>query len=473
MAALRVLAIMIIGGLVTLGVFADQRERDLDIPIVPAVLGTPDAAAGTWFCAGGSGAAGVASVGLDLINVGTEDAAVEIIAIRDDIPGEDRVDVVAAASDRTVVNLVELAPDAAWVGAIVETGSTDVVVEQTFDGPSGTDRAPCATNTATSLFAADGATRLLAEGEQMTLLLMNPFREDAVVDIDYDTDVGPDSLEAVVVPARRVLAIDVNDPVTGVAVASQIQTTVEVVTGRLVGHRLQVRSGETARGLAVTPLMQRGAVVSVLPSVRTDLGVFDRIFVTNPSSDDVAEVDLEIVTDGSVTLDPVELTVRPGRTVVVDAATESRLASLGEFSIVARSLTGVPVAIGLERQAIGSPDVVGGSSAMVGIDSAANRWVAALDNDQQTIQVVNPSSEAIATVDLISVTPEGSSVVQSFELGPGRAQRFDGAAFGSRAVIVVEASAPVVVGRELIGLTSRLLAGAVILGDPVSADQLS
>lgn len=470
MAALRVLAIVIIGGLVTLGVFVDERERDLDIPVAPTVLGTPDAAAGTWFCAGGSGSTGAASVGLDLINVGAEDVTVEIIAIRDDAPGEERFDVVAVASGRTVVNLVERAPGAAWVGAIVESGSTDVVVEQTFDGASGTDRAPCATNTATSLFAADGATRQLAEGEEMTLLLMNPFREDAVVDVSFDADTGPDSIEAVVVPARRVLAIDVTAEVT---VASQIQTTVEVVTGRLVGHRLQVRSGESARGLAVTPLMQRGAVVSILPSVRTDLGVFDRIFVTNPSADDVAEVDLEIVTDGSVTIDPVELTVRPGRTVVVDAATESRLAALGEFSVVARSLTGVPVAVGIERQVFGSPGVVGGSSAMAGIDSAANRWVAALDNDQQTVQIVNPSSEAIATVDLVSVTPEGSSVVQSFELGPGRSQHFDGATFGPRAVIVVEASAPVVVGRELIGLTSRQLVGAVVWGDPVSVDQLS
>ncbi len=470
MAALRVLAIAIIGGLVTLGVFADQRDRDLDVPVVPTVLGTPDASVGTWFCAGGSSGTGVASVGLDLINVGPNDAAVEIISIRDDGEDGERVEVVAIASDRTVVNLAELAPGAAWVGAIVETGSADIVVEQTFDGLSGTDRAPCATNTAASLFAADGATRILSDGEEMTLLLMNPFREDAVANISFDADTGPDSLEAVVVPARRILAIDVTEEVT---VASRVQTTVEVVSGRLVGHRVQVRNSPLLRGLSVTPLMQRGAVVSVLPSVRTDRGLFDRIHVTNPSVDEVAEVDLEIVTDGSVLLDPVELTVRPGRTVIVDVATESRLATLGEFSVIARSLTGVPVSVGLERQVGTAADVVPGTAAMVALDSAANRWAAALDGDRPAVQVVNPSLEAIATVEVSAVTPAGSTVVQSFELGAGRSQRIDASAFGQRAVVVIEASAPVVVGREIVGLTSRQLTGAVVLSDPLSTDQLS
>ncbi|MEM9467130.1 MAG: hypothetical protein AAGA90_17290 [Actinomycetota bacterium] len=469
MGALRLLAIAIIGGLVTLGVFADQRERDLDVPVVPTVLGTPDAAVGTWFCTGGSGALGVASVGLDLINVGDEPATVEIIPVRDDDIVDDRVEVVAVASDRTVVNLAELAPDAAWVGAIVETGSAEIVVEQTFDGLSGTDRAPCATNTASILFAADGATRRLSDGEEMTLLLMNPFREDAVADISFDADTGPDSREAVVVPARRILAIDVTEEVT---VASRVHTTVNVVSGRLVGHRVQVRNSPILRGLAVTPLTQRGAVVSVLPSVRTDLGLFDRIHVTNPSVDEVAEVDLEIVTDGSVTLDPVELTVRPGRTVVVDVATESRLATTREFSVVARSLTGVPVAVALERRVATGNETVPGTSALPAVDSAATRWVAALDGDQATIQIVNPSAEAIATVELLSVTPAGATVVQSFELGAGRSQVIDGAAFGQRAVIVVEASAPVVVGREIVGLTSRQMQSAVLLGDPVSVAQV-
>ncbi|MEM9201894.1 MAG: hypothetical protein AAGC53_09545 [Actinomycetota bacterium] len=469
MAALRLLAVTIIGGLITLGVFADQRDRDLELPVVPTVLGTPDASVGTWFCAGGSSATGAAAVGLDVINVGALDVPVDIIAIRNDVENELRSEIVATAGERTVVNLTELAPDAAWVGAIVETGSSDVIVEQTFDGRSGTDRAPCATNTAAALFAADGATRVLAEGEEMTLVLLNPFREDAVANVRFDADVGPDRLDAIVVPARRVVAIDVTSEVT---VAERVQTSVEVVAGRLVGHRLQVRNGTEVRGLAVTPLLQRGAAVSVLPSVRSDLGVFDQIFVTNPSLDETAEVDLEIVTDGRASLDPVELTVRPGRTAVVNVALESRLAALGEFAVLARSLTGVPVAVSLEREVPLTDQIVPGTSAMPAIDSGAVRWTAVLDGNTAALHVVNPSNEAIAIVDVSVIDPTGATAAQSFELAPGQWRSVDGATLGDRAVVEVEASAPVVVSRELAGFTSRQLLSGVVMADPVSLDQL-
>ena len=73
---------------------------------------------------------------------------------------------------------------------------------------------------------------------------------------------------------------------------------------------------------------------------------------------------------------------------------------------------------------------------------------------------------------MIRVDPEGSEQVQQFELGPGRWQVVDGAAFGPRAVVIVEASAPVVVGRELTGFTSRQLMGGVVLDGAVALDQV-
>ena len=206
----------------------------------------------------------------------------------------------------------------------------------------------------------------------MVLLLMNPFREDAVVDVRFDADVGLDSLEAVVVPARRVLAIDVTTEVT---VAARVQTSVEVISGRLVGHRLQVRNGASLRGLAVTPMIQRGSAVSVLPSVRSDFGVFDRIIVTNPSNDEVAEVDLEIVTDGSVTLDLVEPTVRSRpQPLRWQPSLDSR-----PRRIAGSALTGTPVAVGLERQVPFTSEIVPGTSAMPAVDSGARRWALPLD----------------------------------------------------------------------------------------------
>ncbi|MEM8706727.1 MAG: hypothetical protein AAGE98_09745 [Actinomycetota bacterium] len=464
MRALRLLALIIIGGLVAVGVVLDERDRDLTEIDPPVLVSTADSRTGTWFCAGGSGAVGSAAVGLEIVNAGTDDAIAEVQLVLDTTDDGQRIEVDLAAGSRTPINLPQFAPDAAWLGAIVEIDDADVTVEQTFDGLSGTDRAPCATATASSLFSADGATRVLAEGETMTVLLMNPFQDDAIADIRFDADVGPDSLSAVVIPARRVVAIDVTEEVT---VAARVHTSVTVTSGRLVANRLQVRNGAVLRGLAVTPFVQDGATVSVLPVLATDLGVFDRIHVTNPS-DTTAEVDLEIVTDGSATLDPIELTVRAGRTVVVDVATESRLAALPAFSVVARSLTGTPVAVAVERAAVLDADVVPGTAAMPALDAAATAWLVALDGNVSDIAVVNPSSDAIATV---QIQVDGQTV-ESFELGPGRRQTVDGTAFGARAIVRVDASAPVVVGRANEGFTSRQMLAGVVADGAVALDQL-
>ena len=54
------------------------------------------------------------------------------------------------------------------------------------------------------------------------------------------------------------------------------------------------------------------------------MGRRDILSVTNPG-DAIAEVDVEIVADGAELDAPIELTVRPGRTVQVDLAAEARL----------------------------------------------------------------------------------------------------------------------------------------------------
>ena len=173
MPALRLLGLVIIGGLVTIGVMADQRERSIEELPSPVIATASDSRTGTWFCAGGSGSVGAATVGLEVVNAGLDDATVDVQVVQADTTDGQRAEVVVPAASRVAVNLPQLAPEATWLGAIVESDNPDVVVEQTFDGLSGTDRAPCATTTGTALFAADGATRLLAEGESMMLVLMN------------------------------------------------------------------------------------------------------------------------------------------------------------------------------------------------------------------------------------------------------------------------------------------------------------
>ncbi len=466
MRALRTLSIVLIGGLIAVGFVIDLDERDFERLADPVTVAVPVSNAGTWFCPGGSDVTGRAAAGLEIVNAGDGVARAEVSAFRsdaEDVPSP--VSFSLDAGTRLAVSLPDLAPGSEWVGAVVEVFDPDVVVEQTYDGTTGTDRSPCFTRTAEQFIVTDGATRELFHGERMLLLMLNPFHEDAVIDISFDADVGPDSLAAVVVPGRRLAVIDVTEEVT---VAARVSARIDVVAGRIAASRVQVHDSEEVRGLTVTPATPDGAVVAVLPLVSRAAGRTDVVTVTNPSPTETAEVDLEILTDGTATLDPIELTVRPGRTVRVDLSIEARLSELDDFALIVRSLTDVPVAAMVESTVPLSSDDVVGVAAAPAQDAASLRWIAPLDGDASSISVVNPSASEIASITLVVVDEDGRRDVTTVELGPRRRTSFDAADLGgARPIVVVEASAPVVVGRYIVGFTSRQISSAVIADAPL------
>ena len=482
MRAVRWLAIAVIAALLVAAAVYDGDDRGGDDLVAPLRPGVPVATGdgGTWFCTGGTNPAtgGVAGVGLEIVNAGADDAAAAVTVITTGTaPATEATTVEIGPGERSTVALAGLAPDAPWVGAIVETAGTDVVVEQTFAGGTGSDRSPCATRTADRWTVPFGATRVEAAGEQMVLLLLNPFPDDAIVDIEYEADVGIDSLSGLVVPAHRLVAVDVTDADTGVTVASRVSALVDVTAGRIVASRVQAYDGDEARGLAVTPASP-GAGVIHLPTTAVADGRRDVVSVTNPGTEAV-EVDVEIVAEGDVSPDPIELTVLPGRTVQVDLADEPRLAGLDGFSLVVRSLSGDPVGASVDSvvdPAAVADDVVVGAASSTGLDVAADRWLVPIDGvegETGRVVVVNPSASAIASVEVSVVDPGGSRPVAVVELGPRRRAVVDtGELEGDRPVVVVAATSPVVAGRETAGLTSRSMATGVAASAPVSFTDL-
>ncbi len=469
MKAMRLSAIVVIVGALVVGFVADQEPRTFDEFASVDRLGVSTTTSGTWFCPGGSGGGGVAVIGLEIVNAGEEAATAEVTALGSTAGEITSTQLVVAAGERSSVPLAELAPESDWVGAVVEIDSAMAIVEQTHEGVTGTDRSTCSTRAGTSFTVTDGATRALSDGEEMTLLLLNPFHEDAVVDISFVADVGPDSLDAVVVPSQQLVAINVTDEVT---VARRVAATLDVIAGRLSVSRVQIRNSESMRGLSVTPAIIDGAVASVVPSLGTGETV-DTVTVTNPHRTEAAEVDLEIVTDGSVSPDPIELTVRPGRTVRVDMSTEDRLRELGAFSLIARSLNEIPVSVMLESAAGLATDGVPGTAAVTGIDGASDLWIAPMEGGAGSLAIVNPSTTSIATVDVSVVGSDGQQTVLSLELGAGRRTSIPVVEIGEgRPIVVVTATAPVVVGRDLTGFTSRQLLGGAAAGAVTPLSQI-
>jgi len=475
MRAARLLMITVVVGTLVAAFVVDTGDRPVNLVVGSDASSVPVAdEGGVWFCPGGSAVGGAAEVAIELVNAGSEPATAIVSGVRSGTGVEPRfVEELLAAGERRLVRLADLVTDSAWLGAVVEVDSPDVVVEQTYVGAiragnaaRGSDRAPCHSRTGTSWIVASGATRGQEEfGEEMTLLVLNPFLDDAVLDIRFDSDVGVDSRSGVVVPARRVVAIDITEEVP---VASRVSAIIDVVAGSVAVSRLQVIDSETRSGLAVTPASAGAAPVWYLPTVRRGARD-DVITVVNPSLTETAEVDLEIVADGDLQFDPIELTVRPGRSVAVALAEEVRLDGASVFSVVARSLSGLPIAVMNESSLPFGDGPVSNFSATVGADVASTRWIVPIESADGVMVIYNPSTTTIATASVSVITGGELVLIAEVEVGPGRRAEVRADELGAdRPIAIVESTSAVVVGREISDVSVHALLVAIAADTPVS-----
>ncbi|MCY3850999.1 MAG: hypothetical protein OXF75_09395 [Acidimicrobiaceae bacterium] len=474
---------------------SETLERDVEQLAVPMSYSVPvfSRENGTWFCPGGSAPGGLADVSLEIINASTEPAEAIVSGIRSGLGAEPTDAVVTVeAGERTRVRLADLVTDSSWMAAVVEVDSADVVLEQTYLGAAGTsDRALCHTRTSDQWVVASGATRFAAHGEEMILLFLNPFPHDAVLNIRFDSDVGVDTLNGVVVPARRVVAVDVTEEVPA---ASRVSAVADVVVGRVAASRVQSQGHVSPSteggpvGLSVTPATSMAAPVWHLP----DLNSADRdevVSVVNPSLNETAEVDLVIVSDEDLSRDPVELTIGPGAASQVRLSDVSRLSGLASYSVTADSLTGLPIAVMLESTDSslgvgGGVSVEGGSdaegspgfdlgpenvsvAATTGLDVSSTRWLAPLGSGSHRVVILNPSSTSIATVEAAVLEAGGRRVVAQLEIAPLRRVSLSASELGGgRPIVEVVSSAPVVVGRDLRGVSQHQLLPGVAVAEP-------
>ncbi|MYE09046.1 MAG: hypothetical protein F4Y05_05525 [Acidimicrobiaceae bacterium] len=490
MRSMRVLAILAIGGLLLAGVLVDIGDRAVSSRAdqYESALVAPTGVVNTWFCPGGSRLEGIAELTVQMVNRSDEPRTVTVSVLPGGSAPQDlsTLEMNIEARGRVLLQPSEAVPDAEWVGVMVETTGADVVVEQLLTAAQGVGRSLCLTRTAESWIVSNGATRSAVEKERFVVMLLNPFPDVAVVDIELVADVGRDSIDGLVVPAQRVAAVDITSEVT---VASTVAAFIDVVSGRVAASWIQIADGLIAgRGIRTAPAVPGAADLWHLPVAAVGPDRRDVVAVSNPSSTDTAEVDVEILPeDPQLDVGPIEITVRPGRTALIDLSRQGRLEGIGHFSLAVRSLTPVPVAASITSvtsafadsdspaDTDGAGAAVAVSTATIGADGVARRWLvpaegrdadgaAGLGTDTGSLVIVNPSAAGIAQAD---VSVDGS-LVRSIEIGPLRSLRLPLAGLGSgNFVVEVDSSAPVVVGREVVGLTSRSASLGVVVDQPV------
>ncbi len=370
---------IIVFGTLLAGVLYDRVEQSPNVvdvvaetaPVVPS-LRVDAPIASTWFCPVGSSVeGGYADVTISITNASEEPAVANLDIQTEAGPGAGlRVALEPLATE--LVALSALSQNEA-AGVVVEVVGGEGVVGHQVVTPFGNAEGPCATESASSWYFADGAT---TRDTGNFLALMNPFPDDVSFNVAFQTSSRtrePIDLQSAVVPARSVRVIDVSE---FVAREANVATTIETIQGQLVVERLLTADGSLG---PIGAALQLGVVAPAprwsIPAGRIHEGADDVVTVFNPS-DEAAAVDVQL--DPALTSDrasfglvPIELTVPPGRITTLDlaAAAEARGLPLPyELGITVISVNDVPVVAertqrspGIDTSLIGA----GGTSAKV------------------------------------------------------------------------------------------------------------
>jgi Family of unknown function (DUF5719) len=463
---------------------------------MPAVA-SGDALASTWYCAAGTGDdGGMADHAVTILNPAERslDATLTVyggvLASSSPTTGETPGPTEASPAPAPVVRELRLPARgrvelrlgdllvAPLVAALVEVEGGAVAVEHHVSGPHGVGLGPCTSATAPVWHLASGATTRDARD---VVVLFNPFPTGAIVDVGFQTDAGsrePVRFQGFPVAAGSVVGVDIGDDV---AREPQVSATLRTRSGRVVVERLQEFDGSLGpEGLALALGVPEASTAWAFADGTVDDSRTERVVVYNPSRER-AEVEVRVLptTDEPAPApQPFRLSIRAGGYTVVDYGEEQRIAAGVEHATVVRSSNGVPVVA--ERaitQVVERDDenddgdgedgaeVAGDIAAGPGAAVAASRWAFPSSVDGQAAArfvVFNPDAERSVRVTLLTVGSgweARASGARDVDVPPGGRVALDHDAAGVG--WVVEAGAPVVVERVMVGEDGLRLAAGV------------
>ncbi|MFZ6003932.1 MAG: DUF5719 family protein [Actinomycetota bacterium] len=391
MRSARLTSVLILGGAIVGGLAlqaADEPARPPDSGAARVIAGvalpaarTEPTLSSTWYCAGGTAAPGGFADHAVLIANPTDEARTATITVltgsvadapdaadlttTTTVAGQTTTTTTAPttttvetttttrpppvqkavelpAQSRIEVRLGDIAK-AQLAGAVIEVDGGEVAVEHQITGPLGRATAPCSTTASPTWSFPWGVTE---RGARELLVFMNPFPDDATVDIAFATDEGVREtarFEGFIVPGRSVVGAYIDEDVTRKA---QVSALVRVGSGRLVIDRIQTFNGTDEReGMTLALGVPTPALEWIYPVGETGPGLSEQVVVFNPS-DDVAEVEVEVRLDDpaeNLPPEPFELTVPPGRYSIIDVHAEERVPAGVGHALLVRSLNEVPI----------------------------------------------------------------------------------------------------------------------------------
>ena len=406
----RAPVLVILAALLLAGGVVDRRVDRASPQSATAVsaqvpMGAPASArSSAWYCPGAPVSGPLGEGTLVVANAGDRRLTGTVTLYPD--RGESRQAPLAVGpSGRASVRLADLVTTA-YASALVELDGGQAVAEVTTTGPLGDTVAGCTSSASSSWYFAEGVTtRDAAE----VLLALNPFPDDAVVDVVFSTEEGivsPQALTGLLVRAQALTTINVGEFVQR---RESVSITLTARTGRLVVGRLQTFDGTAGRrGVSVGLGAAAPGPTWYFPEGFVAEGLNERFLLYNPGPVE-AQVELALALD-SGEAEPLRLTIPRESRLTVVAGEESRIPKGVPHAVTVRSVEGPDVVV--ERAIDGAaPSARTGLSITLGARLPATRWLtaagAADENTDQWIVVQNPGDRA-ARVSL-TLLAEGSA----------------------------------------------------------------
>ncbi len=294
----------------------------------------------------------------------------------------------ASASDPATANEV---PIGRGIAAVLEFDRGGIVVERRLGAGRGAV-APCAPSASTHWYLPDGAT---TRDASTTLSLVNPFTDDAIVDMWFATESGParpTQLQGYVVPAGTVRTIDVGAYVRR---RSNIAASIVNRTGRVIAEGVLRFDGSGTNGIGSTIVQAAPARGSAwyFPSGRTSSVLAEQYLIDNPGDHDVT-VEVTVLLAGAEA-EPFEIDVAARSVTVFDPSEEARIPTGADYSLVAATPANRPIVVARRLRA--TSRFRKGIASTLGGRIVANRWTIA---DAQAngavddrLAILNPTDE--------------------------------------------------------------------------------
>lgn len=483
---------LLVGGLVD-RVSGPRPSAAVTAQVVQAVpvAAPPGAYSSSWFCAGASTASGIDITGQVVVaNDGPGSVTGRVTVVGADPtggggspPGKGAPS--GGTAPRAAVQAIHVGPyssvsvpetlqGAAWSGAIVDVDGGSVGVSQVVDGPLGRSTSPCATSGSQRWYLPSGQTRINAAE---TVLLLNPYPTDSIVDLSFTTNQGlesPQEFQGLDVPPGGLLAVPLGSHLRR---RSHIATTVSARTGDVVAWESEVVTppakgsvlvGTPAAnapladpafpvpGVTVTLGAPSAGTAWVWPDGLAGGGIDERYVIYNPGPK-TADVRLSVdLRHGSA--EPFELSVGPYQVVQQVTEREARIPAGIPYTATLVSTNGVPVVaartVTAQNATVGS-GTRNGIAQMLGERLSAPDWLvpytAAGAHHEVAFIVQNPGAAPVkVSVQGLPAKPVGSPGVYTVSIpSGGRAEVV--LPKGANGPAEVNATGPVYVQTDIYG----------------------